>query len=239
LAGFHLPITGWFCAPTDTIAKHSMIVIHRVAPPPERSAAKELKRLQGVWQMEMCDSTLDTFGGTQQEASKWQWTIKDDEILWGRQGDVWKVKLHIDPTKSPHEVNHLTYDIGPFEMDLTYLTGPFKGAKCGGIYGFGGVDRQSLMIAIQDPGVRCPASDGIPHGRPHQDRADDPSPQQTERRRTGIFPRCREPGRSGILLRAISTKTKIRVPGQSPVARGRTSPAREANCGEPRQIYSR
>lgn len=41
-------------------------------------------------------------------------------------------------------------------MDLTFLSGPFKGAKCAGIYGFGGVDGQSLMIAIQDPGSDAP-----------------------------------------------------------------------------------
>jgi uncharacterized protein (TIGR03067 family) len=41
-------------------------------------------------------------------------------------------------------------------MDLTFLSGPFKGAKCGGIFGWGGVDGQSLMIAIQDPASDAP-----------------------------------------------------------------------------------
>lgn len=146
--------------PTDysagSLVKQTFMGIHRVAPPAQPSRASELKRLQGVWQMELCDSTHQTFGGTQQEASQWQWTIKDDEILWSRQGEVWKLKLDIDPSKSPREMNKLTYNIGPFEMDLTFLSGPFQGARCKGIYGFGGVDGHSLMIAIQDPGSDAP-----------------------------------------------------------------------------------
>lgn len=145
--------------PTDfsagTFLKQSIIAVHRVAPPAKPSAVNELKRLQGVWQMQLCDSTHETFGGTQQEASKWQWTMKDDQILWSRQGDVWKLKLHVDPPKSPREMD-LTYHTAPFEMDLTFLTGPFQGAKCQGIFGWGGVDKQSLMIAIQDPGSDAP-----------------------------------------------------------------------------------
>jgi uncharacterized protein (TIGR03067 family) len=105
--------------------------------------------------MELCDSTLRTFGGTQKEAWTWQWTIRDDEILWSRQGDVWKMKLSVDLLKTPQKMD-LDFVTGPFEMDLTYLSGPFKGAKCQGIYGWGGVDGQSLMIAIQDPGSDAP-----------------------------------------------------------------------------------
>ena len=146
--------------PTDysasSLAKQTFMGIHRVAPPARRTSANEIKRLQGVWQMTLCDSTHRTFGGTQKEVSDWQWTIKDDEILWSRQGEVWKLKLDIDPSKSPGEMNKLTYNIGPFEMDLTFLSGPFMGSKCKGIYGFGGVDGQSLMIAIQDPGSDAP-----------------------------------------------------------------------------------
>lgn len=134
--------------PTDVSAgsfkQQSMIGIHQITPPEKASAAKILERFQGVWQMTLCDSMLETFGATQQEASKWQWTIKGDEILWNRQGDVWKLKLDVDPSKAPKE------------MDLTYLSGPFKGAKCLGMYEFGGVDRQSLLISIQDPGSTAP-----------------------------------------------------------------------------------
>ncbi len=145
--------------PTDISAssfkKQSMISIYKVAPPAKPSAANELKRLQGIWQMQLCDSTHKTLGGTQQEVLKWQWTIKDDVILWNRQGEVWMLKLNVDPPKSPREID-LTFLAAPFEMDLTYLDGPFKGAKCRGIFGWEGVDRQSLMIAIQDPGSDAP-----------------------------------------------------------------------------------
>lgn len=134
-----------------SLLKQSFMGIHRVPPPAKPTIANELKRLQGVWQMELCDSTLQTFGGTQQEASKWQWTIKDDEVLWSRQGEVWKLKLEIDPVRKTNRANLLTYVIGPFDLSLTFLSGPFQGAKCKGIYGMGGVDGQSLMIALQDP----------------------------------------------------------------------------------------
>jgi uncharacterized protein (TIGR03067 family) len=145
--------------PTDYEAgdflKQSILVIHRVAPPAKPSVANELKRLQGVWKMTLCDSTLRTFGATQKEIENWQWTIKGDEILWRRGSDEWKLKLEIAPPKSPR-VMDLTYHNAPFEMDLTFLTGPFQGAKCQGIFGWEGVDLQSLMIAIQDPGSDAP-----------------------------------------------------------------------------------
>lgn len=146
--------------PTDysasSLVKQSFMGIHRVPPLAPPTRAHELKRLQGVWQMTLCDSTLQTLGGTQKEVSDWQWTIKDDEILWNRPGEVWKLKLDIDPSISPREMNKHTFNIGPYEMDLTFLSGPFEGAKCKGIYGFGGVDGQDLMIAIQDPGSDAP-----------------------------------------------------------------------------------
>ncbi|HWB07863.1 MAG TPA: TIGR03067 domain-containing protein [Pirellulales bacterium] len=145
--------------PTDFSAgsflKQSIIAIHKVSSPAKPTASNELKRLQGAWQIELCDSTHKSFGGTQQEVLKWQWTIRDDEILWSRQGDVWKLKLNVDPSKSPREMD-ATYLAGPFEMDLTYLSGPFQGAKCRGIYGWGGVDGRSLLIAIQNPGSDAP-----------------------------------------------------------------------------------
>ncbi len=124
--------------------QQSMIGIHQVAPPEKLSNAKTLERFQGVWKMALCDSTLKTFGARQQEMSNWQWTIKGDEILWRRGADAWKLKLEVDPSKRPREIN------------LTYLTGPHKGEKCQGMYEWGAVDGQSLMIAIQDPGSDAP-----------------------------------------------------------------------------------
>ncbi|MBS0263608.1 MAG: HEAT repeat domain-containing protein, partial [Planctomycetes bacterium] len=135
--------------------QQSLIFIHRVAPPAKPALAKVLKRLQGVWNMELCDSTLPTYGGTQQEASQWQWTIKDDEILWSRQGDVWKLKLNLERAQSPRALDP-TFHSAPYEMDLTFLDGPYQGAKCAGLLGWGGVDGQSLMLAIQDPGSDAP-----------------------------------------------------------------------------------
>lgn len=132
--------------PTDvsysSLKQQSMIGIYRVAAPPKQTAAKALEQFQGVWNMDLCDSTLAAFSATQEEAAKWQWTIKGDEILWSRQGEIWKVKLDVDPTGSPKE------------MDLTYLSGPFQGAKCLGMYEFGGIDGQSLLISMQDPGAK-------------------------------------------------------------------------------------
>jgi hypothetical protein len=79
--------------PTDfsasTFLKQSIIVIHRVPPPPKPTVAQAIERLQGVWQMTLCDSMTGSFGATQQEAKKWQWTIKGDEIVWSRQNQLW------------------------------------------------------------------------------------------------------------------------------------------------------
>ncbi len=84
-----IPDSLWLCManpgknaprPTDvsysTGEPRSMIGIHRVAPPAKPSARKALERFEGVWQVTLCDSVLGTFGGTQEEVSKWQWTIK-------------------------------------------------------------------------------------------------------------------------------------------------------------------
>lgn len=139
--------------PTDVSAsslkQQSMIGMYQVAPPEKPSNTKTLERFQGVWKMTLCDSALRTYGATQEEASKWQWTIQGDEVLWNRQVEVWKLKLDVDPSKRPRE------------MDLTYLSGPFQGEKCLGMYEFGGMDEQSLLIAIQDPGAKVPRPKAI------------------------------------------------------------------------------
>ncbi|MDB5390138.1 MAG: blaR1 2 [Planctomycetaceae bacterium] len=126
------------------LKQQSMIGMYQVAPPEKPSNAKALERFQGVWTMALCDSTLQTFGARQQEMSNWQWTLEGDEILWRRGGDEWKLKLEVDPSKRPKEIN------------LTYLTGPYKGNACQGMYEWGGVDELNLMIAIQDPGSNAP-----------------------------------------------------------------------------------
>jgi uncharacterized protein (TIGR03067 family) len=133
----------------SSFKQQSMIGMYQVAPPEKPSAAKALERFQGLWNVTLCDSALRTYGATQQEAEKWKWTIKGDEVLWSRQGQVWKLKLEVDPSKRPRE------------MDLTYLTGPFQGEKCLGMYEFGGIDEQSLLITIQDPGAKVPRPQAI------------------------------------------------------------------------------
>jgi uncharacterized protein (TIGR03067 family) len=133
----------------SSLKKQSMIGMYQVGPPEKPTVAKSLERFQGVWKMELCDSALGGYGASQQAASKWQWTIKGDEVLWNRQGEVWKLKLAVDPSKRPRE------------MDLTYLSGPFQGEKCLGMYEFGGIDEQSLLIAIQDPGAKVPRPQAI------------------------------------------------------------------------------
>jgi uncharacterized protein (TIGR03067 family) len=110
---------------------------------------KELQLFQGYWQMTLCDSDVEGFGASQREVWKWRWTIKGNEITWARQGEEWKLSLHVDPDKKP------------MEIDLTYISGPYKGAKCLGMYEWGGIDGKSLNISIQDPGADVPRPNRI------------------------------------------------------------------------------
>jgi uncharacterized protein (TIGR03067 family) len=80
---------------------------------------------------------------------KWRWTVKGDEIVWAFKGEEWKLKLKVDPSKKPKEI------------DLTYLSGPFEGKTCLGTYEWGGVDGKSLMISIQDPGATAARPTGF------------------------------------------------------------------------------
>jgi uncharacterized protein (TIGR03067 family) len=182
----------------------SMIGIYPVAPPDKPSLARRLARFQGVWKMTLCDSVLGTFGATQEEASKWKWTIKGDEILWNRQGDVWKLKLDVDPSKSPKE------------MDLTYLSGPYKGKKCLGMYKFGGVDRQSLMISIQDPGATVARPKSISMTSDSQTSLIflRPSKPGDAEREIGSF-------HGSWTLKNIVTGGKNKAPGSWPLPRGK------------------
>jgi uncharacterized protein (TIGR03067 family) len=92
--------------------------------------------------MDICDSENATLHAPQQEVKTWKWAIDGDQIAWSRsEGEVWKLTFSIDPTKSPAQ------------MDLTYLDGPFKGVTCQGVYQWGGVNKDMLMLALQDPGA--------------------------------------------------------------------------------------
>jgi hypothetical protein len=123
------------------------------------------------------------------------------------------MKLEVDPTRSPNEI------------DLTYLDGPLQGKKCLGMYVFGGVDGQSLVISIQDPGSDAPRPTSISM------RGDamtsltflHPSKPSDTERELGSF---QGTGRSGTLIRTL-------VRGRSRAAKGRTNMAREANCAGP------
>ncbi len=105
----------------------------------------ELRRLQGVWMMNTCDSATEGFGDKLAVVRDWRWDFRGKEIIWARShGKVWKMSFTIDPTKTPKEI------------DLTYLDGPFKGKKSLGRYRWGGIDGKTLWISVQDPGVDVP-----------------------------------------------------------------------------------
>jgi uncharacterized protein (TIGR03067 family) len=101
----------------------------------------DLNPFQGVWNIELCDSANKQLGAEPFLAKKWRWTVKGDEILWHREGEVWKLKLAVEPEKSP------------MQIDLTYLSGPFAGKKTLGIYEWGGTNGKTLKISNQDPGA--------------------------------------------------------------------------------------
>lgn len=124
--------------------RQSMIGIYAIDKPITQPVSEAFKRFQGEWKMTLCDSTMKLLGGSQEVVSKWSWTIRGEEILWNRGEDTWRLKLDVDTSKSPSE------------FDLTYLTGPFQGAKCLGMFQWGGVDKSQLMIAIQDPHSDAP-----------------------------------------------------------------------------------
>ncbi len=129
--------------PTNPALATKTIQPTAAAPePPVKPIPKELQPFQGYWKMTICDSDNEKLGAEQQEASKWRWTIKGDEIIWGRKGEEWKLSLNVDPSKNPKEI------------DLTYLNGPFKGEKVLGMYEWGGIDGKCLNISIQDPGAK-------------------------------------------------------------------------------------
>ncbi|MBI1313696.1 TIGR03067 domain-containing protein [bacterium] len=133
--------------PTDISAgsfkKQSMIAVYRVAPP-KPAVPKELERFQGFWQMDLCDTVNETLYLPNNELPKRRWFVKGNQIVWSQKGEEWRLQLKVDPSKSPRTI------------DLTYLSGPFAGKTCLGMYEFGGVGNKALWIAIQDPGANVP-----------------------------------------------------------------------------------
>jgi uncharacterized protein (TIGR03067 family) len=105
----------------------------------------ELRRLQGVWMVNTCDSATKGFGDKLAVVRDWRWDVRGNEIVWARShGKVWKMTFTIDPSKTPKEI------------DLTYLDGPYKGKKSLGRYRWGGIGGKTLWISVQDPGVDVP-----------------------------------------------------------------------------------
>ena len=108
----------------------------------DSSPVSDLNRLQGVWTMHVCDSATEGFGDTQKVVRNWRWVIRGDRVFWSRsRGELWQMKLSVDATKSPKEI------------DLTYLDGPYKGKKSLGMYRWGGIDGKMLQLSVQDPGA--------------------------------------------------------------------------------------
>lgn len=119
----------------------------RSSPAP---AVSGLERFQGVWAMNTCDSLAAGFGDSQQVVWDWRWDFRGDEVVWSRSnGEVWKMKCRVDPTKTPHEI------------DITYLDGPHKGKKSLGMYRWGGIDNRTLEMNVQDPGADVPRPTSI------------------------------------------------------------------------------
>ena len=143
-------------------------IVRKEEPTPEEPTKKiaentdaspplsDLKRLQRVWTMDVCDSQTKGFGGTQKVVRNWRWAIQGNRVFWSRAGsELWQMRLSVDPKKSPKE------------FDLTYLDGPHKGRKSLGIYRWGGTEGKTLELSLQDPGasVARPSSIGTRGGK--------------------------------------------------------------------------
>jgi uncharacterized protein (TIGR03067 family) len=128
----------------SSLKQQTMIGMHPVDAVEKPLVANPLDRFQGTFVMELCDSVEERLYARQEEVLKWRWVVKGNDILWSRQGEQWQLTLKVDASKKPKEI------------DLTYLSGPFKGETCQGMYEWGGIDGKSLLIAIQDPGARVP-----------------------------------------------------------------------------------
>ncbi len=133
--------------PKRKLAETIAGLLHDPAPPSAKAdpaaaaapTAKESKKLQGHWAVDSCRSEAETLRVSAYDSRRWRWTIKGDEISWGREGQEWKVKFQIDPAQTPPQI------------DLTFLNGPFKDEKCLGIYGWDGKEQKSLKILFRDP----------------------------------------------------------------------------------------
>ncbi len=108
---------------------------------PAEAVGRALNRLQGHWAVDSCESEAGLLKVSDFDARRWRWTIKDDEITWGREGQQWNVNFKLDPTQTPKQI------------DLTFANGPFRDEKCLGIYDWIGDDATKLHILMQNPGA--------------------------------------------------------------------------------------
>lgn len=119
----------------------------------ERSVSKGVQAIDGTWSVAKCETEAETLRIEYPE-QRWRWTVKGNDIVWGRAGQQWTLAAKVDPSTSPKQ------------MDLTFLDGPHKGEKCPGIYEWTGDDGMSLRIRMQDPGANVgrPTSFAMPAG---------------------------------------------------------------------------
>ena len=105
-------------------------VVEKAEPRPD------FQLFQGTFRVENCSS--DKWNAPKQETEKWQWAIRDREIVWTRPGhDDLKLSMKLDPTTVPAQI------------DLTILNGPDQGKTCQGVYI---LSRHWIAICFQNPG---------------------------------------------------------------------------------------
>lgn len=104
----------------------------------EKPIAKELQPFQGTWKFDACESVV--WESRLKVVRTWKWEIRGQQITWIRPGNPSvKLSFTVDASKSPKRI------------DLRFLDGPHKGARCRGIYEFD--KRGLLMVRMTDPGA--------------------------------------------------------------------------------------
>jgi uncharacterized protein (TIGR03067 family) len=119
----------------------------------KQTASTVVQTIDGTWSVAKCETQAETLKIEYPE-QRWRWTVKGNDVVWGREGKQWKLAAKFDPSASPKQ------------MDLTFLDGPHKGETCLGIYEWTGDDGKNLRIRLQDPeaDVGRPTSFAMPAG---------------------------------------------------------------------------
>lgn len=109
---------------------------NKVAPKPVPAAIDQSTLLQGTFNIEKWAS--ERWPAKPDELRNWQWTVQGQEVTWTRPGqESVKLSFTFDASKPLPEIN------------LTFLDGPDKGAKCRGVYL---ASRHQVALCFQDPG---------------------------------------------------------------------------------------